>query len=201
MHASAEGGPGAASPPRRRATGRTLFDSALGPCGLAWHERALTRVLLPGATRDETAELLARVCGNAPEVPAPWGPPAPPFVADAVAAMQSLLRGEPAELSALPIDLGVAGPFERAVYEATRRLGPGQTSTYGELAQAIGQPDAARAVGVALGRNPWPLVVPCHRVLAAGGRLGGFSAPGGSETKRRLLAIEAALAPRAGELF
>lgn len=201
MRASAEGGPGAASPARRRATGRTLFDSALGPCGLAWHERALTRVLLPGATRDETAELLARVSGNAPEVPAPWGPPAPHFVADAVAAMQSLLRGEPAELRALPIDLGVAGPFERAVYEATRRLGPGQTSTYGELAQAIGQPDAARAVGVALGRNPWPLVVPCHRVLAAGGRLGGFSAPGGSETKRRLLALEAALAPRAGELF
>lgn len=201
MRASAEGGPGAASPARRRATGRTLFDSALGPCGLAWHERALTRVLLPGATRDETAELLARVSGNAPEVPAPWGPPAPHFVADAVAAMQSLLRGEPAELRALPIDLGVSGPFERAVYEATRRLGPGQTSTYGELAQAIGQPDAARAVGVALGRNPWPLVVPCHRVLAAGGRLGGFSAPGGSETKRRLLTLEAALAPRAGELF
>ncbi len=201
MRALAEGAAGGAAPTRRRAIGRSLFDSALGPCGLAWHETALTRVLLPGATREETSELLARVCGNAPEVPAPWGPPAPPFVAEAVAAMQSLLRGEAADLSALPIDLDGAGPFERAVYEAARRLAPGHTCTYGELALAIGQPDAARAVGAALGRNPWPLVVPCHRVLAAGGRLGGFSAPGGSETKRRLLALEAALAPRAGELF
>ena len=128
-------------------------------------------------------------------------PPWPDFVAAAVAAMQALLRGEAASLDAVPLHWVRVGGFERRVYEAAQRLGPGQTCTYGELAREIGAPDAARAVGVALGRNPWPLVVPCHRVLAAGGQMGGFSAPGGAQTKRRLLAIEAVHARREGELF
>lgn len=188
------------------AIGRTLFDSALGPCGIAWNEHALTWILLPGRTPAETAALLAKVSEGAPLVKVSDGaslvsPPWPAFVVDAVTGMQALLAGQAADLSRVPIDLAGTAPFEREVYAATRRLAAGQTCTYGELARAIGYPHAARAVGTALGRNPWPLVVPCHRVLGAGGRMVGFSAPGGVATKRRLLAIEAACAPRAGELF
>lgn len=179
------------------ATGRALFDSVLGPCGLAWNEHALTWILLPGRTRTATAALLAEVSGAAPALAPPW----PAFVADAVAGMQALLAGGTGDLSHVPIELEGIAPFEREVYEATRRLAPGHTCTYGELARAIGHPHAARAVGAALGRNPWPLVVPCHRVLGAGGRMVGFSAPGGVKTKRRLLEIEGAALQRPGELF
>ena len=179
-------------------TAFALFDTALGRCALAWDERALLTVMLPGADEGRTRAALRRRCPQAIECAPPW----PAFVVDAVAGMQALLRGEAAELGSVPIDLAPIDAFDRRVFEAARRLVPGHTCTYGELAQAIGEPDAARAVGAALGRNPWPLVVPCHRVLAAGGRLGGFSAPGGAATKRRLLAIEAALrAPRSDELF
>jgi methylated-DNA-[protein]-cysteine S-methyltransferase len=175
-----------------------LFDTMLGGCALAWDERALLTVMLPGADEMRTRAALRRRCPQAIECAPPW----PAFVADAVAGMQALLRGEAADLWSVPIELASADPFDRRVFEAARRLGPGETCTYGELAQAIGAPDAARAVGAALGRNPWPLVVPCHRVLAAGGRLGGFSAPGGAATKRRLLEIEAGLrAPGPDQLF
>jgi methylated-DNA-[protein]-cysteine S-methyltransferase len=175
-----------------------LFDSALGRCTLAWGESALLTVMLPGADEARTRAALLRRCPQAVERPPPW----PAFVAAAIAGMQALLRGEAADLTGLPIDLDPIESFDRRVFVAARELGPGETCTYGELARAIGAPDAARAVGAALGRNPWPLIVPCHRVLAVGGQLGGFSAPGGAATKRRLLEIEAALRPsRAGELF
>lgn len=175
-----------------------LFDTALGRCALAWDERELLTVLLPGADEVRTRAALRRRCPQAVECAPPW----PTFVADAVTAMQALLRGEAADLRSVPIALGSTQPFDRRVFEAARRLAPGETCTYGELACTIGEPETARAVGAALGRNPWPLIVPCHRVLAAGGRLGGFSAPGGAATKRRLLEIESALRPpRAGQLF
>jgi methylated-DNA-[protein]-cysteine S-methyltransferase len=178
--------------------GSALFATALGHCGVAWNAQALTQVLLPDVDAAATGRLLQHLThtGRVDEASA-W----PGFVREAVAGMQALMRGEAADLHAVPIELERVQPFERSVYEATRRLGPGLTCSYGELARAIGAPDAARAVGVALGRNPWPLVVPCHRVLAAGGKLGGFSAPGGVRTKEQLLAIEAALVRREGELF
>ena len=115
--------------------------------------------------------------------------------------IQAHLAGQPQDLRDLPLDFSGVQDFERRVYAAARALDPGQTCTYGEMAHAIGQPAALRAVGQALGHNPWPLVIPCHRVLAAGGRLGGFSAPGGSETKRRLLVLEMGMFRREGELF
>lgn len=198
-----------------------LFATAIGECGVAWQDDALTHVLLPAADAMATRSLLQHLSGaraeaavarNAEAVaggpaahstgvadaPAdPW----PAFVRDAVHAMQALLAGEAVSLDCVPLAWHRVGEFERRVYEATQRLAPGQTTTYGEMARALGDPAAARAVGVALGRNPWPLVVPCHRVLAAGGRLGGFSAPGGVATKERLLAIEAPLKRREGELF
>jgi methylated-DNA-[protein]-cysteine S-methyltransferase len=178
------------------ARGCALFDTALGACGIAWRGDAVSQVLLPASDREATADMLQWM-SDAEIAPEPW----PAFVSEAVARMRALLRGEAADLGEVPLDWRGIGSFERRVYEATRRIPPGVTCTYGELARDLGEPDAARAVGVALGRNPWPLVVPCHRVLAAQGKLGGFSAPGGVDTKRRLLAVEAPLAQRPGELF
>jgi methylated-DNA-[protein]-cysteine S-methyltransferase len=167
-------------------TGQAHFDTALGCCAVGWSERGLTTVRLPGVPLPATARAAAE-----------W----PPFVAEAVAGMQALLAGEPQDLLHVLLDDADIGPFERRVYAACRALPPGHTCTYGELARAIEDPSALRAVGQALGRNPWPLVVPCHRVLAAGGRLGGFSAPGGADTKQRLLIIESALVRRPDQLF
>lgn len=163
-----------------------LFDTAIGPCGIAWRGDAVTRVMLPLMDREATLAELQWQSG-AELAPPPW----PMFVAAAVSGMQALLSGEPADLTGVPLDWAGIGHFEQKVYEAARRLLPGHTSTYDELAQAMGNPGAARAVDVALSRNPWLLVVPCHRVLAGHGRLGGYSAPGGAGMKRRLLDIEA----------
>lgn len=182
-----------ALPPERHCA---LFETAIGHCGLAWRGDALSHVMLPAAQSEDTLEMLRWASGAEPLAP-PW----PGFVVEAVTGIQALLRGENVDLAQVPLDWGGISNFERRVYEATRQLPPGATRTYGDLAREMGLPNAARAVGVALGRNPWPLVVPCHRVLAAGGEMGGFSAPGGVATKRRLLAIEAPLARRDGELF
>jgi methylated-DNA-[protein]-cysteine S-methyltransferase len=113
----------------------------------------------------------------------------------ALRAIEQLLSGNAVDLSELELDLAEVPPFQRRVYEQARRIAPGSTLSYGELAAQIGSPGSARAVGQALGRNPFPIVVPCHRVCAAGGKVGGFTANGGIDTKRRLLALEA---PRSG---
>lgn len=180
----------------------TLFDTAFGRCALAWNGHGLTAVRLPDSSDALTrANLLARQ-PQARECPA-WacGADAPPFVAAAMVAIQAHLGGQSRDLREVPLDMRAVQDFERRVYAAARALGPGHTCTYGEMAHTIGEPTAMRAVGQALGHNPWPLVIPCHRVTAAGGRLGGFSAPGGSETKRRLLVLEAAMVRREGQLF
>lgn len=180
-----------------------LFNTAFGCCALAWHASALTAVRLPDHSDALTrANLLARR-PDAVESPeeAPGAEHWPTFVTHAVQSIRAHLAGQPHDLRDLPLDLHGVQPFEARVYVAARALDPGQTCTYGEMANAIGDPGATRAVGQALGHNPWPLVVPCHRVLAAGGRLGGFSAPGGSETKRRLLVLEMGMFRREGELF
>ena len=115
----------------------------------------------------------------------------------AVDDIAALLRGERTDLSAVPLDMEEVPAFHRRVYEVARRIPPGKTLSYGDIAQRLGAPRAARAVGQALGRNPFAIVVPCHRVLAAGGRVGGFSANGGVSTKLRMLTIEGAPAPAA----
>ncbi len=174
-----------------------LFETAFGVCGLAWNGNGLTQVRLPDHSEALTrANLLARqpLAEHDPEG-------GPPFVAAAIEQMQAHLGGSPHHLRELPLDLSGIRGFELRVYVATRALDPGQTCTYGEMANALGDPAAMRAVGQALGHNPWPLVVPCHRVLAAGGRLGGFSAPGGTDTKRRLLVLEAGMVRREDQLF
>ena len=175
----------------------SLFDSAFGRCGVAWSAQGLLAVSLPGADDVTTSILLQKRGCDLQQHDRAW----PDFVGEAVAHMQAHLAGDPRDLREVPLDWSGVHDFERRVYLATRALGPGRTCSYGEMARDLGEPAAMRAVGQALGHNPWPLVVPCHRVLASGGKLGGFSAPGGSETKRRLLVLEAGMVRREDQLF
>jgi len=170
-----------------RAEGCCLFDTAIGPCGIAWRGAALAAVQLPEATPEGTLRRLLRHVGEG--VP-PCEPPG--FVRAAIGRIQALLAGAKDDLADLPLDLEGVPPFHRRVYEVTRAIPPGEVLTYGEVARRIGEPGAARAVGQALGKNPFAPVIPCHRVLAAGGQPGGFSAEGGAGTKLRMLEIERA---------
>ena len=167
--------------------GFALFDTALGRSGIAWSARGVVAVQLPEADEATTRSRLARSARGAPEA-AP-----PPAVRAAIEAIAALLAGAKRDLEDVVLDESGVPDFHRRVYAAARRIPPGRTATYGELAAQLGLPGAARAVGQALGRNPFTLIVPCHRVLAAGGRSGGFSAHGGVTTKLRLLEIEGAL--------
>jgi methylated-DNA-[protein]-cysteine S-methyltransferase len=171
--------------------GLTLFDTPIGRCGLAWGPRGLLAVQLPEGGDDALRARLLRRCPDA----APADPP--PEAAAAVAAIVGLLSGARDDLQALRLDMAGIPGFDRRVYAAARAIPPGHTLTYGALAARVGDPGAARAVGQALGRNPFAPVVPCHRVLAAGRALGGFSAIGGTATKRRMLEIEGAALPPA----
>ncbi|TKB72497.1 MAG: methylated-DNA--[protein]-cysteine S-methyltransferase [Nitrospira sp.] len=170
----------------------TLFDTAIGRCGLIWNDRGLAGVQLP---EGEEAATRARMGRRWPGV-APAHPPVELLAA--IRDITALLAGEQCDLRGIVLDETGVPPFHRRVYGIARAIPPGSTLTYGEIATRLGDPGSARAVGQALGQNPWPLVVPCHRVLAAGGKLGGFSAVGGAEFKRRLLLIEGA--PLAAEL-
>jgi methylated-DNA-[protein]-cysteine S-methyltransferase len=125
----------------------------------------------------------------------------PEAVQEAITGIVSLLSGEPADLTSAALDMSRVPGFHRRVYEVARTIPAGRTLTYSEIAQRLGEPGAAREVGRALGENPFPIIVPCHRVLAANGKLGGFSAPGGTVTKLRLLRIEGAHAAAQLELF
>lgn len=142
---------------------------------------------LPEADDEATRDRLLHRFPQARETAAP-----PAHVQTAIDAIVTLLAGESSDLSGIVLDTEGVPPFERRVYEVARGIPPGAMLTYGEIATGLGAPGAARAVGQALARNPWAIVVPCHRVLAAGGRTGGFSAHGGTATKMRLLAIESA---------
>ena len=174
-------------------TGCALFDTALGPMGVAWGPVGLLGLQLPDTTPARTLGQLQR---RGPS----WQPTQPPAsVMQACRRIDGLTRGVRDDLLDLPLDFSRVGSFERRVYDWVRAISPGQTRTYGEVARALGEPGAAQAVGQALGRNPFAPVVPCHRILAAAGRAGGFSAPGGLRTKLRLLEIEgAAFGPQPG---
>jgi methylated-DNA-[protein]-cysteine S-methyltransferase len=156
-----------------------VFETALGRCGVRWSETGITEVVMPGSRG-----LAAEPLGDPAALPEP--------VRAGVAGIVALLAGERCDLRDIVLDETGLDEFRRSVYAATRAVGPGATATYGEIARAIGAPTAARGVGAALGSNPFPIVVPCHRVLAADGALHGFSAPGGITTKRRMLEIECA---------
>jgi O-6-methylguanine DNA methyltransferase len=163
-----------------------LFDTPIGRCGIAWGERGVVGVQLPEARELETRARLLR------RFPDARGGAPPPAVKRAMGDIVALLRGEPSDLGKVTLDMARIPPFHRRVYNVARTISPGETLSYGDLAARLGSPGSARAVGQALGRNPFAIVVPCHRVLAAGGKVGGFSANGGVETKLSLLSMEGA---------
>ncbi len=165
--------------------GYTIFDTSIGRCAIAWAQGRIVGIVLPEPDDAALRDHLLRKTG-------PGAPmPPPTFVQAAVAALRDHLAGRAAELSGIPLALETLPPFTRRVVEALRRVPPGRVVTYAGLAALAGSPGAARAVGQAMAKNRWPIVVPCHRVVASSGP-GGFSAGGGLDTKRRLLALEGA---------
>jgi methylated-DNA-[protein]-cysteine S-methyltransferase len=172
-----------------------LFDTPIGRCAILWRGGLIVGAALAERSDEAMIRGLARRFPDAIEAPPS------PVAQQAIAAVRRLLEGEREDLSSLPVDLSALPEFERRVLEETRRIPCGETRTYGEIAAALGAAGAARAVGGALGRNPAPIIIPCHRVLAASGRSGGFSAPGGVTTKMKMLQIERARRRSEGELF
>ena len=172
-------------------TGHAVFETALGFIGIAWSDKGLTRLCLPQRDRAAVERRLlkhARDVGS--EIPAELSSDAPAWVADLIRAITAYAAGEEVDFSAVPVDLSGVDDFRLAIYAAARKLQFGEITTYGELAVRAGHPGLARETGAALGSNPVPLVIPCHRILAAGGKIGGFSAPGGSATKEKMLKLE-----------
>jgi methylated-DNA-[protein]-cysteine S-methyltransferase len=160
-----------------------LFDTAIGICGVAWSERGLTRLQLPESDRGATKRRLRARAATASQA-------VPVEIEQLIANVQAYMTGRSVDFAAVAIDFADIEPFEQKVYAEARAIPWGQTVSYGELARRTGSPNAAREVGRALTRNPVPIIVPCHRILAKGHRIGGFSAPGGTFTKERLLALE-----------
>src|SRR6266849_4295846 len=170
------------------------FDTAVGRCAIAWSARGIVGVQLP--ERDDGA-MRARLLRRHPRA----SEAAPPEdIVRAIDGIVAVVAGEHRDLAGVVLDLSGVPEFNRRVYAVARTIKPGATLTYGAIAAQLGEPDA-RGVGEAMGQNPCPIVVPCHRVVAAGGKTGGFSAPGGEATKRRLLAIEGASAETEPTLF
>ena len=163
-----------------------IFDTAIGTCGIVWNARGVAGVQIHDGTEAATRSRLLRRFAGAQEAK----PPA--RVQRAIDGVVALLRGEKHDLNEVTIDTEELPEFNRKVYVIARTIPPGSTLTYGEIAERLGDKLLAREVGQALGQNPIPLIVPCHRVLAAGGKTCGFSAPGGVVSKLRLLTIEGA---------
>lgn len=162
-----------------------VFDIAGGFCAIAWNDAGITRFQLPAATSEATERNLRRRLVEA----APGTPP--PHVAAVIEAVRRYFAGGPVDFSDVRLDLDGQDEFFQRIYNALRRVGWGRTTTYGALAKELGAgPEAARDVGQAMAQNPVPLIIPCHRVLAAHGKLGGFSAPGGTSTKIKMLELE-----------
>lgn len=167
------------------AGGYLLFETAGGHCAIAWSAIGVVRFQLPGKDADATRRLLLR------RLPAAEPGEPPPAIAAAVSAIGRYFSGEAVDFTGVCVDLSGQPPFFKAIYDAVRRVRWGETITYGALARQLGAgPEAARDVGQAMANNPVALIIPCHRVLAAGGKIGGFSAPGGASSKLKMLALE-----------
>ena len=166
--------------------GFALFDTPIDCCGIVWNGRGIAGVQLPETDRRAVRNrILRRFPGACEAVP-------PADVQRVVDDIAALLNGEPRDLGYAKIDTAALPDFHRRVYDVARTIPAGATLSYGEVAARLGDRLLAREVGEALGQNPFPIIVPCHRVLAAGGKMGGFSARGGVRTKLRLLSIEGA---------
>jgi methylated-DNA-[protein]-cysteine S-methyltransferase len=164
----------------------TLFQTAIGYCGIVWSPRGISGVEIAGKSEQAARDRLLRRRAGAREASPP------PGVQRVIADIVALLNGEPKELRHVALDLDGVPDFNRRVYDVARTIGPGATLSYGEIAARLGERNQARDVAQALSQNPFPIIVPCHRVLAAGGKMGGFSAPGGVRTKLLMLSIEGA---------
>jgi methylated-DNA-[protein]-cysteine S-methyltransferase len=172
----------------------SLFPTSLGDCAIAWCGDAVVATSLPRKNGAETSDRLAARTGATPGAP-------PPAISRAIAAITALLAGEKTDLAFIECDFGGIDPFAARVYAVTRAIPAGETLTYGAIAVRLGDKRLAQNVGQALGRNPFPIVVPCHRVIGANDKLTGFSADGGVATKLRMLAIEGARIGEAPGLF
>ena len=175
--------------------GYTIFDTAVGRCGIAWGDAGIVGVQLPEVREIETRRRLFRLYPDARELPPPHS------VETAIEGIAALLRGEGADLSGVTLDLGGIHAFDARVYAFTRTIPRGETRTYGEVAVGIRASGAVRSVAQAIARNPFVIIVPCHRVLEAGGYADKISPNGGSISKRRLLSIEGAGSPTSKTLF
>jgi methylated-DNA-[protein]-cysteine S-methyltransferase len=166
----------------------TLFPTAFGTCGVAWNDTGLTGFQLPEENDDVTGQRLATKARSQPA-----SGPVPEWVQAVIARVQQHLEGKVQDFTATKLDWTRVTDFQQAVYLHALDIKPGYKKSYGEIAKlmALGN-EAARAVGVALATNPWPLIVPCHRVVSASDKMTGFSAPGGVRTKTRLLTLEGA---------
>ncbi|MCC8941461.1 methylated-DNA--[protein]-cysteine S-methyltransferase [Bradyrhizobium sp. Arg68] len=172
-----------------------IFDTAIGACGVVWGEHGITGTQLPMGNEEKTRKRILQRNGEVTEAV----PPAE--VRHAIDGMIELLAGKPNDLADISLDLGGVPDFNRSVYDIARKVPPGKTITYGDIAKQLGGVELSRDVGQALGRNPCPIVVPCHRVLAAGNKPGGFSANGGVVTKLKMLQIEGAVVNHTPSLF
>lgn len=173
----------------------TLFDTAIGTCAIVWGESGIVGASLPSASDHLTAAQIAK------RFPSAVAAAPTQEIAAAIGQIQALMQGEKLDLQDVRLDMTGISDFNRRVYEVARAIPPGKTMTYGEISARLNAPGTARVVGQALGANPFPPIVPCHRILASGGKAGGFSAPGGLETKMRLLNIERANVPVEPSLF
>jgi methylated-DNA-[protein]-cysteine S-methyltransferase len=173
----------------------TLFDTAIGTCAIAWGPRGINGVQLPMGSVKKTRTRMQQRYGDLDEIE----PPAE--VTQAIGRIRDLLAGQPDDLADIALDLDGVPEFNRGVYDIARKIPPGKTLTYGDIAKQLGGVELSRNVGQALGHNPCPIVVPCHRVLAAGNKPGGFSANGGVSTKLKMLAIEGAAVNHTPSLF
>jgi len=172
-----------------------LFDTPIGVCGIEWGPRGINGMQLPMGDEAKTrARIRQRRADSVETAPTEE-------VKVAIGRVVDLLAGKPDDLTDIPLDLDDVPAFNRGVYDIARSIPPGKTLTYGDIAKKLGGVELSRDVGQALGRNPCPIVVPCHRVLAAGNKPGGFSARGGVETKLKMLAIEGAAVNHTPSLF
>jgi methylated-DNA-[protein]-cysteine S-methyltransferase len=172
-----------------------MFDTTIGACGVVWGEHGITSVQLPMGNEEKTRKRIHQRSGEVTEAVPPTD------VRSAIERITQLLGGKPDDLADVVLDLDGVPEFNRGVYDIARRIPPGKTMTYGEIAKQLGGVELSRDVGQALGRNPCPIVVPCHRVLAAGNKPGGFSANGGVVTKLKMLEIEGAIVNHTPSLF
>lgn len=161
-----------------------ILEAPFGICGIAWSQRGVTRFQLPEGGKSALRARMQKDCR------VEWRSASPQIVAYAEAKLQRYFKGEEVDFSDLPLDLSNCAPFHQAVYNAARAIVWGKTATYGALARKVGSPRAARAVGHAMSKNPLAVIIPCHRILAAGSKIGGFSAHGGVAVKTRLLELE-----------